>query len=204
MHIQLAGTDGQKYDQCEQVFINFTNKYRSTKPSQSMGKWYFEVTHITGKPSFYAGFRHSSGAGVYYYKTKIEKYLIFNSKTVKTKLESHSKLNWTQVPTVIGIGIDLDQNRILFRNDFQIISYEYDVNPNTNNYWDFYLAEGVNNETDTNHDYVKVNFGAYKFKYTVPSGYIPWNSPYRSCLSFHQKTFFSKFIIFITLFCFSS
>ena len=204
MHIKLIRNDGKEFNQGDELFTNASNFYRSSKPAQTRGRWYFEITHISGFPSVYAGFRHASSGGVFYYKSTSEKIFCPSSSVITCKLKSHSNLDWKTIPSIIGVGIDIDQNRIFFRNDYELLAYEFSVDYGSKlSSWRFSLGEGLNTINDTFSDIVKINFGKHKFNYTVPSGYIPWDSPYRSCPTFQQR-FFIKIFTLITIFCISS
>ena len=175
-NVQLYSEYGEYYDQNQQIPVGTTNfySYRSTKAKQSKGAWYFEFTHISGEKSVCASFRASNNT-VGYYLHFSPNILLFNVDI--PNMSSDAQLGFDQYSSTIGVGFDIKQKQISFRNHYQTVSFDFTLPDQVNQItsWEFYLFEGTNGGNDSRDDYVSINFGATDFKYPVPTGYVPWN-----------------------------
>ena len=164
----------QTYEQGSFLQVQSDRAFYSTKPGQTRGKWYFEITYHNGVAHSYAGLR-SGIYGLHYYRccgsTAVSKLLYYNASCYQP---AFNLVNFTNDLSTIGVGIDIDSYTLLYISGNESISFKLSLKDDNGlpKKWTFIAAPG-NEITDDN---ISINFGALSFKYKIPEGYTPWNS----------------------------
>jgi hypothetical protein len=178
----------------------------STKENEKKGKWYYEVTHVSGDLRHMIGFIEKNGHELMYYQTgsTLGSRIYFGEKdATKVKVEGYSTYDFINLSTLkekstIGVGIDIDNKYFIFRSSYEIFSFKFNITEKNENSWNAFVYEaGYGNSADIVH----VNFGQEKFVYDPPFGMIAWNKSLKilSCKNNYLKHV-NKFLIFTLIF----
>ena len=94
---------------------------------------------------------------------KIAYYLLGNSRVYISQInipnvDNHLVLNFTEERSTIGVGIDIDQRKISFRNHVQTISFDFEPTKSGHLGWSFILEEGINKMQEYRSDNVSTVF----------------------------------------------
>ena len=153
-----------------------SGNYVTTKKYQNTGKWYFEVTHLSGTEMFAVGFISQQGSrriGFYPYKTSSSrKTSIFYSGGISSKWDNYGdlKLVTYSYGGTFGIGLDIDNMMFYIRSEYEIRIIEFETIQDS---WSpVFFETSLPDHIDT----ISVNFGSHDFTYEPPFGFIPWES----------------------------
>ena len=166
-----------------------------TTNTQPKGRWYFEVTHISGDNCPLIGFSHNDKMSqcftitsnlitnkwrIYYYR---EINVNINSFTPITSYTDISDLGQYESQFTMGFAYDMYTHlfTVFYKNKFSHFnisgknSCEEKIFP--------VFIESTSSGSTIYKDVLKVNFGGEPFKYGLPYGYLPWNSylPMNNC-----------------------
>ena len=175
---------------------SFGPKYRSTKVITKRGRWYYELTHVSGDDLYIIGFQDGEGKRMAFYPKRLYPDSSISSFIpMNIKQEEKIGLSTVSKNSTIGLGIDMFNGKFYIRSQQEIISLSYDVNsfkvPGMNTYTD--------EATNTYSDIVTLNFGASPFKYDLLPGFTAWGkNPIPETLC-HKRRTLSLFVQFILI-----
>ena len=174
--------------------INTTYGYKNPikEQKQNRGKWYYEVTYLSGDFCFIAGFEAANSFYTFFGQAKTPKFYIGNS-SLSTNLYIPIEINDITANSVYGIMIDLDEGKfgVLYKNEEFWQFFD-----DKSNKWGMRILGGCSNNA---HDLIWVNPGESAFTYQIPSGYKAWIKTINTRISCHNKKSHS-FSIFLVIF----
>ena len=189
-----------------------------TTKLQTEGRWYFEVTHISGNDYPCVGFcfdggvntqsfvmAHNKQAGLWHivYYDNINVYM--NSLNPLTSYNDIPELGQYQSQFTMGFAYDIYTHlfTVYYNNNF------YHFNISCKNSCSEKISpvfiEATSGSSLILKDDLKVNFGSEPFVYGLPDGYLPWNSylPTNTCYThnYFQTHIFCIYTHVFILFC---
>ena len=158
------------------VTINYSERAYTTK-KRSIGKWYYEFTHISGTNYHLAGFAFGSST-IYVYPQGNPRLLkiYFTSLSIEEGLKEYNTINFTDVVENHTVGLSFDSFQRIFTVNYnnQIRQFHVKSNEKATKITPI-LKEASDSEVRNFVDTLSANFGEKNFTYSVPLGYLPWN-----------------------------
>ena len=198
--VYLKDLQGNIYTTNTVELMSLERECHTTK-NPSKGKFYYEMTHLSGQNYHHAGFKYDNMA-IYAYRCANEHtfYLIYQNTQVIEADNIFDDMSFTDVQPDSTIGLAFDTSSNIFSIFYKNQVKRYTIKSERK--WKkvtSYLFEGAD-VGKTYKDTVKVNFGEENFVYSLPYGYIPWSkSTVASCKNNKRfRTGFCLSIFFLT------
>ncbi|EAX93728.1 hypothetical protein TVAG_354670 [Trichomonas vaginalis G3] len=146
--------------------------YMSNLHQNKKGRWYFEVTHISGPNIYIAGFRFDEGAYYGFYPQMKLPDAVVIYLGCQSNVEDYQPLGFRSLKSdsTIGISFDAFINRINFRIGNEQKGYNLYFTKERSVYnisvWHANIGDP---------DYLKVNLGKQPFVYPIPPGFTTFD-----------------------------
>ena len=187
---------------------------RTSKPC-SEGRWYYEITHVSGDGHINFGFGYDYlidfsfilGAN----KDVLQKFYLYNYSSIQIFMPSMDEpiKNETIVRELgpyfqgftMGVAYDTFTNVFSLYNNNSIINVHIKTKGTNKGKVGPIIIEGTSGGDKIFHDNISVNFGQEPFKYPIPSGYQPWNTIWKPSYTYqiHPKNILPLCYILIGL-----
>ena len=173
--------------QGEEFEVKSYEFFYSTRKKVNKGKWYFEITHVSGNNLYYIGWwinsvtfmgfspcGYQSKAYAYFYDPNGYTYSSYINKN--GEYVGATQLNFENFTAgqTIGIGVDIDSKLFYYQYQNQHQYIRFRTNSKVNKLKNYFFTS----DSGTGNDVLTFNFGSSDFVYQIPDGYIPLNNKY--------------------------